>query len=177
MSAMTPAERARVLFAAEHGFCCACCDDYCPLEDVQGVEWPVLVRLTVAGVAYVSDRVIMVREDLLESGDAVIIHATAQDPSWATIPARQPAATRRGSMPSAHVLDRLERAALTLHAGDERVSHLYLDGQHAGWTMRAKDGWQCDAADLQLIREVAIAARITLTEADKAVRTVQEALR
>ena len=119
--------------------CCGCCDGYCPLEDSEHRHYlpdGPLMRVNVQGVAYLTDRRLAVRADLirLECGDPLA--PGIPDPGW-PIPDEQPPISTATLNP--HYVHWLSGVGLTVH-GDPPESprerqHVYWGQQHAGWLM------------------------------------------
>lgn len=161
-----------VLFAEDHGACCDCCAGYCPQYDAGEADgWPTIWVLEANGVEYVSDRYFMVRQDAVAPlPEKVMENAQrlAMSPQFAVVPVKKP--KRVAGPQSANFLDRLDRSGLTMHAGDEKIVHLYRGPQHVGWLTLAKGRLVCDPADLPLVRRLADDVGLTIPEAHAALR-------
>ena len=165
-----------VLWADEHGQCCDCCAGYCPRFEGGGLEDDLydMVVLDLDGTGYVGNRYILVRSDRVGPIPEQALKAAARPitiPEWATVPDKMPAEFTEHQ--SANILDRVDRAGLTVHAGDDKIVHLYQGQQHVGWTTLLSPGKRalaCDPADLDLVRRIAIATDIALPAAEKALR-------
>lgn len=171
------------LFANEHeGGCCECCDGYCPRDEVDtGPDWPQLLLVTDSrGVEYVGTVYVIVRRDLLDPehltpGLLEEAHQVTTAPPWMRIPATRPPAA---DLPmTARLLDRIDRAGLTRHAGDA-ITHLYDGDQHAGYTRHAKSPagpTAITAADLPLLRRIADVTGIGISDAALAIHHIRNA--
>ena len=129
-----------------HRECCQCCSGYCPETDVEhGPETPTLLaRVTMRGVEYVTDKVLMVLADRVE---------LTRDP-WPDSPADVSGTNAAGRMtvpdaepgPSLLLLHPSRMACLLAaglnirEGGVNRPQHVY-DGQECiGWLMPLKEG-------------------------------------
>lgn len=178
----TPLIDTSALFAEseEAHVCCSCCEGYCPMtDDSSGPEWPWMNRIEVAGVAYLTDLYVAVRADLCQPvPDSVQVRDMAAQKDAASkgfVVPEAPALRLTGSLITARMWDRLDRAGLSVRgepAQGTRVLHLYREDQHAGWVMTAAEGAGITYDELGLVRKVASAAGITLRQAEKAMQAV-----
>jgi len=120
--------------AGHPGLCCDCCDGYCPESDNGSHQDHVF-----SVGAYVSDRYVAIRADLIDVKDGDEWRTITYDPTagW-TVPDDMPPESSRVFTPS--IAGRL--LALGIHIGhsDDRSQPLYHDGQHIGWVAAADDG-------------------------------------
>jgi hypothetical protein len=167
---------ASILFLNHHeGMCCDCCEGHCPMSDSNDFDW--WDHLIVFGDDHIGTSRLIVREDALtglppapEKGRQAIA-VGAERTAWAVVPESPPPLSARQQSPK--LLDRIDRAGLTLHDGD-KIVHVYLGDRHVGWCMWASTGGVV-ANDLPLIREVAATAGISIDQAATAVLHVREA--
>lgn len=172
----------RTLFlgADDRHTCCSCCAGYCPRDDMSPAEtdeWPELFRVEVAGLAYLTDRYVAMRDDLCESvPEGVPVGPLRAQKDAITragfvVPKVMPEPTRERI--TAWTWDRIDRAGLTVrgdHSGEVRTIHLYRGDMHVGWVMPAIDGAGIQFHELEKVRRVAVAAGIDLHSADRAMR-------
>lgn len=153
-----------------HRECCQCCSGYCPESDVEREsETPTpLTRVTMRGVEYVTDKVLMVLADRVE---------LTRDP-WPSDPvdASGTKAAERMTVPDVELepsrrLLRPWRMACLLAAGlnireggVNRPQHVYDGGECIGWLMPLREGdgghyegkpWQPKLATAPQIKELA----------------------
>lgn len=174
---------ASVLFAEDdHGWCCDCCEGYCPMPENDPTklvwQWP-LVTATIQGVDYVGSRFVIVRADVVEGfPEENVSRVTDNDrfDTWAVIPAGLHYLTGRSH--SASTTDRLDRAGLASRDYGTDVSHLFLDERHVGWTKFSTDAGAAIAIapdDLPLLRKLADVVGLDLNRAARALNLVRGA--
>lgn len=167
---------AAILYLNHHeGLCCDCCEGYCPMSDSNDFDW--WDHLVAFGNDHVGTARLLIREDALtglppaqEKGRQVVPVGTERT-VWAVVPDSKPSPSTRQQTPI--LLDRIDRAGLTLHDGD-KIVHVYLGDRHVGWCMWASNGGVV-TEDLPLIREVATTAGISINQAATAVLHIREA--
>ena len=116
-----------------HRECCQCCSSYCPETDVErGPETPApLARVTMRGVEYVTDKVLMVLADRVEltrdpwRNDPVDVSGTAAA-EWMTVPDVEPGPSLRLLQPwrMAYLL----AAGLDIREGGDNLPQPVYDG-------------------------------------------------
>ena len=118
---------------AHHGRCCQCCNGYCPESDSpQTPTPPNLYRLG----PYLSDKYVAVLADLIDPDSIGEPSAFPAPAAW-TIPDAEPPTATALFVPSRAA--RLMALGLDIR-GDDKPSHLYLDGEHVGYLMPAERG-------------------------------------
>ena len=129
-----------------HRECCQCCSGYCPESEVErGPETPTpLTRVTMRGVEYVTDKVLMVLADRVElthdlwPGKPIDVSGSKAAERM-TVPDVEPEPSRRLLRPwrMAYLLG----AGLDIREGGvNRPQHVY-DGQECiGWLMPLREG-------------------------------------
>lgn len=184
---------ARALFAPLGHVCCECCDGFCLAMETAGDDWPVLLRLTVEGRDYISTPYVAVRADLVPLPEMGVLEVSDVHPpaklmaNYVTPAARPPLCDAPQNVEMA---DRFDRAGIELRADDsdpaappfkalernvadaKTIVHLYLRGEHIGWTARARTGVR--PSELERVRRVAEAACCDLTVAAEAYRATLE---
>ena len=155
----------------DHGSCCSCCEGFCPLWEglhSDGFDGP-LASVTSGGVEYLGLHTCLIRRDMLadlpEKVEETVIPAGIVNPPWAVVPVSRPTVDARPQ--SAQLLDRLDRAGITRHEGDD-VVHLYVGDAHVGWCKWNSGKAGTLAADLSLIRTIAFECGITVNAASVA---------
>ena len=109
--------------------CCDCCNGYCTAQD-STVELG-LYRLTFNGVAYLTDKHLAIREDLI--GEAGTVTDRPIPEVW-TLPEEQPQPSTQ--LLRALFVHRLHDYGITVHEGESgQRQHLYLNVGHVGWLM------------------------------------------
>ena len=129
-----------------HRECCQCCASYCPETDAErGPETPTpLTRVTMRGVEYVTDKVLMVLADRVEltcdpwPGSPVDVSGTAAAERM-TVPDVEPWSGRRLFRPWRMAC--LLAAGLSIREGGVNRPQPVYDGQeYIGWLMPLKEG-------------------------------------
>lgn len=124
-------------YSTHHGWCCSCCEGYCPLEDYSPTPGPeVLVKV---GGTYISDRYVAIKaEHVYLTGDATVMDAPMPLP-W-TVPGEKPQ-TSTARFTTSRVM-RLVDLGMTIHdgGGDDKSQHVYYQGEHVGFIMPARRG-------------------------------------
>lgn len=129
-----------------HRECCQCCSSYCPETDVErGPETPTpLTRVTMRGVEYVTDKVLMVLADRVElthdlwPGDPVDVSGT-QAAERMTVPDVEPGPS--GQLLAPYRMAYLLGAGLDIREGGPNCPQHVYDGQECiGWLMPLKEG-------------------------------------
>ena len=129
-----------------HRECCQCCASYCPESEVErGPETPhPLARVTMRGVEYVTDKVLMVLADRVEltfdpwPGGPVDVSGSKAAERM-TVPETEPGPSRRLLAPArmAYLLG----AGLDIREGGDNLPQHVYDGQECiGWLMPLKEG-------------------------------------
>lgn len=179
MSAVNLLIDAAVLFAHEDihdGWCCECCDGYCPGQDANLLRWDRLWGLTLDDDAYVTDRRLLIqtaRLTVIPEGEVHELSGSAKTSlmkSLPPIPDERPSASTAFQSP--RNMDRLDRAGLTVHGDTPKVHHLYQGDRHVGWTTVATRGIS-ERADLDLTRKIAAEIGVSLARAYRALRMAQ----
>ena len=165
-----------IMFADEHeGDCCSCCKGYCVLAEAPAPWFKTLRSLTVAGAECLTDGYALIRSDALgplPEGTSVLPMPDV-DPDWATIPDIAPKLSTHRQSP--WMLDRLDRAGLACHdSGDEKVVHLYHDGEHVGWVTHAREGRGVTVDELPTIRTLAQEIGVSVDRAARALEFIRE---
>lgn len=156
-------------YKGHEGWCCDCCAGYCPMEDSPEPygAWEFMRPI---GDDHVGTGRIVLRRDILAPFPEAATFSKTSVPlstAWATVPDEKPPLSDRGQSPD--LLDRIDRAGLTLHHGEE-VTHIYLGDRHVGWCKWSPKGVTRD--ELPLIRKVAESAGISIEQAATAIREV-----
>ena len=132
---------------AAHRECCQCCASYCPETDAErGPVTPTpLARVTMWGVEYVTDKVLMVLAERVKltrdplPGSPVDVSGTAAA-EWMTVPDVEPGPSGQLLAPSRMAY--LLAAGLDIReGGDNRPQHVYDGGSCIGWLMPLS-GWR-----------------------------------
>ena len=132
---------------AAHRECCQCCASYCPETDAEhGPEVPTpLARVTMRGVEYVTDKVLMVLAERVEltcdpwPGSPVDVSGSKAAERM-TVPETEPGPSRRLLAPSrmAYLLG----AGLDIREGGDNLPQpVYDGGSCIGWLMPLS-GWR-----------------------------------
>ena len=116
-----------------HRECCQCCSSYCPETDVErGPETPApLARVTMRGVEYVTDKVLMVLADRVEltrdpwRNDPVDVSGTAAA-EWMTVPDVEPGPS--GQLLAPWRMAYLLAAGLDIREGGDNLPQPVYDG-------------------------------------------------
>lgn len=165
-----------ILFADHHeGWCCDCCAGYCTLGDDSGPWWPAVYAITLGDVEYLGIRQALVRRsavaDLPETA-GVMSPSTPPPTAWAVVPPERPPLSDRPQM--ANMLDRLDRAGLTIHEGTD-VVHLYRGSDHVGWCKWAIDPAKgITLADLPTVRDIAKHIGLDVKRAAEALHLIRD---
>ena len=129
-----------------HRECCQCCSGYCPESEVErgpGTPHP-LTRVTMRGVEYVTDKVLMVLADRVEltrdpwPSDPIDVSGSKAAERM-TVPETEPGPSRRLLAPSrmAYLLG----AGLDIREGGSNLPQpVYDGGECIGWLMSLREG-------------------------------------
>lgn len=123
--------------SAHYGWCCSCCEGYCPRLDMTPTPGPEM--LVKVGETYISDRYVAIRAELVDlTGDSTVMDVPMPKP-W-TVPDEKPRLSTAGFTTSRVM--RLIDLGMTIHdgGGDDKTQHVHYRGDHVGFIMPARKG-------------------------------------